>query len=208
MRRTETGEEKNHTQLGGMINQRTYWECGTGKTIYGHRRDGNTGHGEYRSDSTLPPPPERCVPHRTPSNGEGEGRSGGLKGHGDRTGQEASRAAPVLGAMAGQGTREAMADPGTREAMAEQGAREAMAEQGAREAMAEQGAWEAMVGPPPRPRPQPPPRSLRPEPYYPPKISLGKIGAPSGTWGCTGGMDSWVRSGSADSWGHLAGTGT
>ncbi len=130
------------------------------------------------------------------------------------TGQEASRAAPILGAiagqgtrepmagqgtreaMAGQGTREAMAGQGAREAMAEQGAREAMAEQGAREAMADQGAWEAMVGPPP----QPPPRSLRPEPYYPPpKISLGKIGAPSGTWG---------RSGSADSWGHSAGAGT
>ncbi len=35
---------------------------------------------------TLLPPPERCVSHRTPSNGEGGGRSGGLKGHGDRTG--------------------------------------------------------------------------------------------------------------------------
>ncbi len=71
--------------------------------------------------------------------GGGGGRSGGLKGHGDRTGQEASRAAPVLGAMAGQGTRGAMADPGTREAMAGQGTREAMAGQGTREAMAGQG---------------------------------------------------------------------
>ncbi len=45
--------------------------------------------------------------------GGGGGRSGGLKGHGDRTGQEASRAAPILGAMAERGGREAMADPGT-----------------------------------------------------------------------------------------------
>ncbi len=105
----------------------------------GETRDkGNTG-------LTVLPPPERCVPHRIPSNGEGGGRSGGLKGHGDRTGQEASRAAPILGAMAERGGREAMEDPGTRETMAGQGAREAMAEQGAREAMAEQGARGAMT---------------------------------------------------------------
>ncbi len=121
----------------------------------------------------------------------GGGRSGGLKGHGDRTGQEASRAAPVPGptaeqgaraamadpgtrvAMAEQGARAAMADPGTREAMADQGTREAMADRGARavmtdlgtrEAMADRGAWVAMVGPP-----------LRQEPYNPPKkIPWGK----------------------------------
>ncbi len=149
--------------------------------------------------SPLPNGASRTVHHPT---GRGGGRSGGLKGHGDRTGQEASRAAPILGAMAERGGREAMADPGTpetmagqgaREAMAEQGAREAMAGQGAREAMAgqgareamagqgareamvEQGAREAMAGPPPRPRPQPPPRSLRLEPYYPPqKFPWGK----------------------------------
>ncbi len=63
-----------------------------------------------RHSLTLLPPPKRCVPHRTPSNGEGGGgHSGGLKGHGDRIGQEASKAAPVLGAMAGQETRAAMA---------------------------------------------------------------------------------------------------
>ncbi len=44
--------------------------------------------------------------------GGGGGRSGGLKGHGDRTGQEASRAAPVSGPTAEQGARAAMADPG------------------------------------------------------------------------------------------------
>ncbi len=107
----------------------------------GETRDtGNTG-------LTVLPPPERCV--RTPSNGRGGGRSGGLKGHGDRTGQEASRAAPVPGPTVEQGARAAMADRGTRAAMAEQGAREAMVDRGARAAMADRGAWVAMVGSPP-----------------------------------------------------------
>ncbi len=79
MRRTETGEEKNHTQLGGMINQRTYWECGTGKTIYGHRRDGNTGHGEYRSDSTLPPLPNGASRTEHHPTGRGRGALEALK---------------------------------------------------------------------------------------------------------------------------------
>ncbi len=80
----------------------------------GETRDmGNTG----LTVLPLPNGASRTVHHPT---GRG-GRSGGLKGHGDRTGQEASRAAPVLGAMAGQGTREAVADPGTREAMADPG---------------------------------------------------------------------------------------
>ncbi len=67
---------------------------------------GNTG-------LTLLPPPEWCIPHRTPSNREGGvgRRSGGLKGHGDRTGQEASRAAPVPGPTAERGARAAMAGP-------------------------------------------------------------------------------------------------
>ncbi len=153
---------------------------------------GNTG-------LTLLPPPERCVPHRKPSNGEGGGgRSGGLKGHGDRTGQEASRAVPVPEPMAERGAREAMAD---RVAWA------AMADPGTREAMADQGTREAMAGPPPRPRP--PPRHLRLETYYPPKIiSLGEIGARSGTWGRSGGTDSWGRSGGADTWGRSGGAGT
>ncbi len=51
---------------------------------------GNTG-------LTLLPPPERCVPPYTIQRGGGGGHSGGLKGHGDRTGQEASRAPPVPG---------------------------------------------------------------------------------------------------------------
>ncbi len=32
---------------------------GTGRTKYGHKREGNTGHGEHRSDIT--PPPSRTV---------------------------------------------------------------------------------------------------------------------------------------------------
>ncbi len=39
----------------------------------------------------------------------------------------------------------------------------------------------AMVGPPPRPQPQPPPQPLQLEPYTPPKKSLGKVGARSGS---------------------------
>ncbi len=47
------------------------------------------------------------------------------------TGQEASRAAHILGAMAERGGREAMAGPGTQEAMAGPGTQEAMAGKGA-----------------------------------------------------------------------------
>ncbi len=58
-----------------------------------------------RQSLLLLPPPERCVPLPP--------RVGALEALRDtETGQEASRAAPVLGAMAGQGTREAMADRG------------------------------------------------------------------------------------------------
>ncbi len=101
----------------------------------------------------LPIGASRAVWHRK---GRGGGRSGGLKGHGDRTGQEASRAAPVPGAMAERGARAAMADPRTQEALAGQGTREAMADRGARvamvdpgtqEAMADRRAWVAMVDP-------------------------------------------------------------
>ncbi len=62
---------------------------------------GNTG-------LTSLPPPEWCVPHRTHPTERGGGRSGGLKGHGDRTGQEASRAAPVPGPTAERGARVAI----------------------------------------------------------------------------------------------------
>ncbi len=69
----------------------------------GTRGGGNTRHGE--TESAITPPPERCVPLPP--------RVGALEALRDtETGQEASRAAPVLGAMAGQGTREAMADRG------------------------------------------------------------------------------------------------
>ncbi len=74
-------------------------------------RGGETQDTERHSLTLLPLPngASRTVHHPT---GRGGGHSGGLKGHGDSTGQEASRAAPVLGAMAGQGTRAAMAERG------------------------------------------------------------------------------------------------
>ncbi len=73
--------------------------------------------------------------------GGGGGRSGGLKGHGDRTGQEASRAAPILGAMAERGGREAMADPGTQEAMAGQGTQELPLPESAQDVSILLGPW-------------------------------------------------------------------
>ncbi len=140
----------------------------------------------------LPIGASRAVWHRK---GRGGGRSGGLKGHGDRTGQEASRAAPVPGAMAERGARAAMADPGARVAMVDPGTQEAMADrrawvamvdpgtqealagQGTRETMAERGAWEAMAGSPP------------------PKFPWGN--SPAGTLesrtGLAGALESWTE---------------
>ncbi len=92
-------------------------------------RGGETQNTE-RQSLTLLPPPERCVllPPRVDA----------LEALRDtETGQEASRAALVLGAMAGQGTREAMAD---------RGAWVAKVDPGTQEAMAERGAWEASMG--------------------------------------------------------------
>ncbi len=111
-------------------------------------------HGEQNHNKTVqgrdisPPLPEgasRTVHHPT-------GRGGGCSGHGDRTGQdrtgqEACNLAPVLGVMAGQGTRVAMAEQGAWAAMAERGARVAMVGQGTREAMVDRGAWVSMVDP-------------------------------------------------------------
>ncbi len=97
-------------------------------------RGGETRHRETKSDTTAPSRTVRPAPYTIQ-------RGGGVGALEASTEQEAgilvSRAAPIPGAMAGQGTREAMADPGTQEAMVEQGARAAMAD------------------PPPRPRPQP-----------------------------------------------------
>ncbi len=93
-------------------------------------------------DWHLLPPPERRVPRRTASNGEG---GGALDTSRVRvTGRKASRAAPFPGPTAEQGAREAMADLETRE---------------------------AMVDLPPRPRPQPPPLQLEPY-YPPPQKIL------------------------------------
>ncbi len=59
-----------------------------------------------------------------------------------------------------------MADRGAWAAMADRAAWAAMVEQGARAAMADLGTWEAMAGQETR--------SLRQEPYYPPKNFLGE----------------------------------
>ncbi len=146
-------------------------------TRVGETRDmGNTA-------LTVLPPPERCVPHRTPSNGEGGGaleasrdtetgqdrRPPGRRPFRDpRRSRELGRPWPIREAMAVQSAWAAMADPGTPVAMADRGTPAAMA------------------GPPPRPRPQPPPRSLRQEPYYPPKNFLGENRGSIGHLGALG----------------------
>ncbi len=192
---------------------RTWNEDRNRKTKYGHERRGNktqrdTGRPnmgtrggktqdtlrETKSDTT---PPSRTH-HPT---GRGGGRSGGLKGHGDRTGQEASRVTPVP---------EPMAEREARAAMAEQGARAAMADPGTREVMADRGtsgghggtASEAAA---PAPTPASSAGALLP---LQKKNSLGKIGAQSGTWGRSGSAGTWGRSGSAGSWGRCRGAGT
>ncbi len=77
-----------------MINQRTYWEHGTGKNIYGHRREGNTGHGD--TGMTVTPPSRKVRP--APYTIQRGGGVGALEASRDtETGQEASRAAPVPG---------------------------------------------------------------------------------------------------------------
>ncbi len=53
-------------------------------TKYGHERRGNTRHGETQSDITPPSRTVRPAPYTIQRGG-----SGGLKGHGDRIGQEA-----------------------------------------------------------------------------------------------------------------------
>ncbi len=113
-------------------------------TKYGHERRGNTIHGETQSDITPPSRTVRPAPY-TIQQGGGVGALEASRGQ--EAGLPASRAAPVPGAMADPGTREAMADPGIRDAMAVQSAWVAMADPGSREAMAVQSAWAAMVDP-------------------------------------------------------------
>ncbi len=116
------------------------------------KRGGETRDTE-RQSLTLLPPPEWCVPHRTPSNGEGgwalwrpqgtrrqDRRPPGRRPVPEPTAERGARAA-----MVGQGTREAKADQGIRDAMAVQSAWAAMADPGSREAMAVQSAWAAMA---------------------------------------------------------------
>ncbi len=99
-------------------------------TKYGHERRGNTRHGETQSDITPPSRtvrPAPCTVHHPTGRGVGALEAS----RGQEAGLPASRAAPVPGAMA---------DPGTREAMAVQSAWAAMADLGSREAMVVQSA--------------------------------------------------------------------
>ncbi len=134
---------------------------GTGRTKYGHKREGNTGHGEHRSDIT---PPSRTV-RDTIQRGGGVGA---LEASRDtETGQDRR---PPGGARSGT-----HGGAGSSGGHGGSGAREATANRGARAAMAEQGIQEAMAGPPPRPRPQAPAPSPQLELYNPPpKKFLGE----------------------------------
>ncbi len=76
---------------------------GTGRTKYGHKREGNAGHGEHRSDITPPPLPLLNGAYRTVHHPTGRGGRGALEASRNmETGQEASRAAPVPGSTSGE----------------------------------------------------------------------------------------------------------
>ncbi len=91
---------------------------GTGRTKYGHKREGNTGHGEHRSEITPPLPLLNGV-SRTVHHPTGRGGVGALEAsRNTETGQEASRAAPVPRSTAEWGARAATADQGIQNAMA------------------------------------------------------------------------------------------
>ncbi len=87
-------------------------------------------HDTHDRGLTLLPPPERRVPRRNSSTGEG-GWAGALEAPQDKHGQEHR-----TGTSRAEQTTEAMAELGALEAMAELGALKAMAVQGAQEAMA------------------------------------------------------------------------
>ncbi len=130
---------------------------GRGKPKYGNK-EGNTRHGEHR----LLPPPERCVPHRTPSNGEGG-----------------------WALWRPQGTwRQDRRPPGRRPFRDPQ----RISELGRPWRVRLWGCGPSLSGW---------------SPTTPKKISLGKVGARSGTWGHSGSADTWGRSGGVDTWGAL-----
>ncbi len=161
----------------------------TGRTIYGHKRKGDTRLGD--TGLTLPPS-QQARP--APCNIQRGGGAGALEtSRGKETAQVASRAVPVPGPTVEQGVWAAKADPGTRVTMADLwipwtmvdlGTRAAMAEQGTRAAMAnldipwalaDQGTPWVMAG-------------------SPPKKCIGEIAVR----GRSGSADAWRHSGSAE----------
>ncbi len=145
----------------------------------GETRDmGNTG-------LTVLPPPERCV--RTPSNGRGgwalwrpqgtrrQDRTGGLQG-GARSGTHGG-----AGSSGGHGGAGSSGGHGGSGNSGGHGGSGSLGGHGgtASETAAPAPASVSLAG------------ALLP----PQKISMGKIGATSGTWGRTGGADSWGCSG-------------
>ncbi len=98
---------------------------GTRNTKYGHKREGNTGHGD--TDLTLPATPLPTGASRTVQNSTERG-GGALEASRDiEKGQEASRLVLVLGSMVEQGARAAMAEQGTCASLADPEIRAAMA---------------------------------------------------------------------------------
>ncbi len=153
---------------------------GTGKPKYGHKREGNTRHGEHRSDIAPPSRTVRPAPY-TIQRGGGVGAL------------EASRDTET-----GQDRR----PPGQRPFRDPLRSRELgrpwrIRGLGRQWRIRELGRpWRIRgLG---RPWRDPPPK----------KISLGKIGAQSGTWGHSGGAGSWGRSGSAGTAKRIRGAGT
>ncbi len=163
---------------------------------------------------TLLPPPERCVSHRTPSNGEGGGRSGGLKGHGDRTGglQSGARSGTQggVGSSGGHGGSGDSGDHGVAERLGGHGGSGNSGRHGGAERLGGHGgsedtgshggsgdsvalalglATQAMAIWPPKKK-------------FLGKFPSGSSSGGTGSVGHSGSMDTWGRSGSADTWGR------
>ncbi len=162
---------------------------GTGRTKYGHKREGNAEHGEHRSDITPPPLPlmngaSRTIHHPT-------GRGGGAleASRNMETGQEASRAAPVPGSTSGElGWPRRIRELGR-----------------PRQSRGFRMPWRDRL----RGRsPSPHPGLSSWSPTTTKKNSLGEVGARSGTWGHSGSADTLGHSGSAGTAKRIRGAGT
>ncbi len=151
-----------------------------------------------RQSLTLLPPPERCVPHRTLSNGEGGWAPGGLHGTGGRyTGLQSSARSGSHGGSGDSGGHGGSGDSGGHGGSGSLGGHGGSGDSGGHGGTTSETAAPA------------PPRSRRPEPYYPPPPNfLGEIRGYIGHLGRTGGADSWGHSGSVDTWGRSRGAGS